>query len=553
MTLAVKDYLGINTTTRLLRASNAFWLILLFVIAEMIVKPLGNFPLNDDWSYAKSVLMLQTEHKIDIGTWPAMTLATQLVWGGLFTSVFGFSFTVLRFSTLVSSLIGVLVLNKLVFRISGSKIKAFIAALSLLFNPFYFNLSNTFMTDVNFNTLLLLAVYFIYDFFQAPKKRSFFLVFFLSTLLVLLRQYGIILPVCFLVSCVFLTEKRWVYVFLSGLLLAMVLLVLKYYELYLKGILPDTAAYKFSGKVNPTQRVFWDILLLNTKSRYTRIIFHTLFYSFPFTLLLVKPVLEEFNKKKIMLLFVFTLIPVYVVFKDSGFQMPNVFTDLAVGTETFFQTLKGTDSGYGHTYNKYFELLMPYVECVFISISLTVLILYFYKTRRKIHLKDKPELIFLWGLFICYAIMIIITESYFDRYHIPLISLCLLLLSYIKIPILKTSPLSTGLLLLLFYVSVFGTKDYLTLHRTNWEAYQDLRKDKTLIKAEEINAGFEVYCWNDGKHVWWWEFLSITNFNYIIQYDPEPGFVLLKEYSFQRYFPYKKDKINIFARIDKKK
>lgn len=551
MTPAFKDY-SVRNVPRLLFATNAFWLILLFVIAEIIVKPLGNFPLNDDWSYAKSVLILQTEHKIDIGTWPAMTLATQLVWGGLFTSVFGFSFTILRFSTLVSSLIGILVLNKLVFRISGNKTKAFIAALSLLFNPFYFNLSNTFMTDVNFNTLLLLSVYFIYDFFQAPQKKSFFLVFFLSTLLVLLRQYGIILPVCFLVSCLFLPEKRWVYVFLSGLLLLLVLLALKYYEHYLKSILPDTAAYKFSGKVNPAQRVFWDILFLNAKSRYARIIFHALFYSFPFTLLLVKPVLAEFNKKKILLLFILILVPVYMLFKDSGFQMPNVFTDLAVGTETFFQTLKGTDSGYGHTYNKYFELLMPYVECVFISISLTVLTLYFYKTRKKIRLKDKPELIFLWGLLISYAVMIIITESYFDRYHIPLISLCVILLSYIKVSIPKTYPLSVGLLLLLFYVSVFGTKDYLTLHRTSWEAYQDLRKDKT-IKAEEINAGFEVYSWNDGKHVWWWEFMSITNFNYIIQYDPEPGFVLLKEYSFQRYFPYKKDKINIFARIDKKK
>lgn len=551
MTLAFKDYFGLKAS-RGFYLSNSFWLILLFIVAELLVNPLGNFPLNDDWSYAKSVQILQTEHKIDIGTWPAMTLVTQLWWGGLFTSVFGFSFTVLRFSTLVSSLIGVLVINKLVFRITGNKTAAFTAALSLLVNPFHFNLSNTFMTDVNFNTLLLLAVYFVYDFFQTPKKRSFFLVFFLSTLLVLLRQYGIILPLCFLLSCLFLQEKKWLYVSLSCVLLAAVIVTLKYYEHYLKSILPNTAAYKFSANVNPTQRVFWDILFLNTKSRYTRIIFHTLFYSFPFTLLLIKPVLTEFDRKKVLLLFVLILAPVYVLFKDSGFQMANVFTDLAVGTETFFQTLKGTDSGYGHTYNKYFELFMPYVECVFISMSLTVLMLYFYKIRKKIRLKDKPELIFLWGLFASYTLMIIITESYFDRYHIPLISLCLILLSYMKIPALKTSVTSIGLLLLLFYVSVFGTKDYLSLHRTSWNAYQDLRKDKT-IKAEEINAGFEVYTWNDGKHVWWWEFMSISNFNYIIQYDPEPGFVLLKEYPFQRYFPYKKDKINIFVRIDKKK
>ncbi len=92
-------------------------LVAVFILSEIIVNPLGNFPLNDDWSYFKSVNILQNEGKYNIVDWGAMTLFTHLIWGFLFTKIFGFSFVVLRFSTIVSSLIGILVLNKLVVSI----------------------------------------------------------------------------------------------------------------------------------------------------------------------------------------------------------------------------------------------------------------------------------------------------------------------------------------------------------------------------------------------------------------------------------------------------
>src|SRR5690242_17480905 len=88
-------------------------LILIFIISELLVNPVGNFPLNDDWTYSKSVLILKNEGKFDIGNFAAMTLFSHLIWGFAFVKVFGFSFTVLRFSTLLSSLIGILILNKL--------------------------------------------------------------------------------------------------------------------------------------------------------------------------------------------------------------------------------------------------------------------------------------------------------------------------------------------------------------------------------------------------------------------------------------------------------
>ena len=146
-----------------------FSLLGIFLLAELIVNPTGEFPLNDDWSYAKSILTWIKEGRYDLGEWPAMTLVAHLAWGLLFTKIGGFSFFVLRLSTLVSSFIGIWFLFKIIRKISKSALVAFTGSLVLLFNPIYFNLSNTYMTDVNFNTLLLLACYFTINFFENQR------------------------------------------------------------------------------------------------------------------------------------------------------------------------------------------------------------------------------------------------------------------------------------------------------------------------------------------------------------------------------------------------
>ncbi len=254
----------------------------LFASAEVIVNPLGEFPLNDDWAYSKSILIWLTEGKYDIGEWPAMTLFTHLLWGILFTKAFGFSFFILRLSTIISSLIGVLTLFKLVNKISKDELTALLASLIMLFNPLYFNLTNTYMTDVNFNTLLVLSCYFAFDFFQSNRFISLVGVFISSIFMVLLRQFGIVIPAAFLLSILFLKNRRWFYLVVTVCLFSCVLVVFKLYENYLIGSLSPSASYKFSGKINPTNKAFWDAISVNLQLRYSTLLLHILCYVFPF-------------------------------------------------------------------------------------------------------------------------------------------------------------------------------------------------------------------------------------------------------------------------------
>ena len=322
------------------------------------------------------------------------------------------------------------------------------------------------------------------------------------------------------------------------------------FETLYKGPLKrPTLIYFTASWCGPCKKLDWDILFENSGIRYSKILFHLLFYSFPFTLFFIVRTDFQFSKKSFIAVFILSFLATYLLFRHDDFQMANVFIHYSVGTETFFETLKGTDDGFSHTYSETFETLALPLKYGFtgLSLSLMVLVILTLVKQNLNPFKNKPELVFLLLLVVGYVFMICITESYFDRYHIPLICLALVFMAYIPIRKKTTIWPVTLSLLLFFYVSVFGTKDYFTLHQKSMEAYDFVKQNKN-ITNEEINPGFELYNWNEGQQSWWWEFMELTNFNYLIQYDSEPGFKLVKEFEYQRYFPLRKDKINLYER-----
>ncbi len=529
-------------------------LMMIFIISEIIVNPIGNFPLNDDWTYGKSVLIYQKDNIINIGDFPAMTLYTQIIWGALFTKIFGFSFTVLRFSTLISALISVLTLNKIVIDITNNRLTAFILCLVFLFNPIYFGLCNTFMTDVNFNTLIIVSCYFAFEFFRSRSYLSFIAVFILSMLIVLLRQYGIIVPACFTFCCLFLDQKRWLYVGLSIAFFAIIIVVFKYYEHYLKGILLPDSAYKFSGDhLSPS--IFFDRLFLNLKTRSSTIILHVLLYLFPFAVIYISGLLKEFKGYVIVLTTLICSAAIYFILREERFPIGNTFSNLFIGAETFVQDMNRDYKGeHEHNYSETADKIGVVIKYLFTSGSLICFVLFVFKLiKQRINPFNKnPKVIFIATLFLAYIFMILITESYYDRYHIPLITLALIVFAYANLNYKTNYRLAILPLLLFVYISVFGTKDYLELNRKRWEAYAFL-KDKVGVEYHKINGGMEVNGWHEGNRSIWYYFLDLYAYDYVIQYDKPKDFKLVREYEFQRYLPYTKDKISIFVNERKKR
>ncbi|MCM2314426.1 MAG: hypothetical protein NDJ92_04635 [Thermoanaerobaculia bacterium] len=155
---------GGDERSELAETGGRWWLgsvliLVLFAIVVAIVDPRGDFPLNDDWNFA-----LATWHFAETGTlmlsrFSAMTLKTQILWGALWTWLFGESFTVLRASTLFLSAATLLVVDSFLRRL-GVKLALRILTLAVfLFNPIFLWSAFTYMTQVPYVFLSVAAMY----------------------------------------------------------------------------------------------------------------------------------------------------------------------------------------------------------------------------------------------------------------------------------------------------------------------------------------------------------------------------------------------------------
>ena len=162
----------------------------------------GDFPLNDDWAYGKSVWKLLEEGTFTPGDWPSMTLVSQIFWGSAFCRLFGLSFVSLRWATLILALIGTVGLYKLSTRFTTNRDLALLLTLTWFFNPVALCLSFTFMTEVYFQTAFVLGVYSFIRLIETRKRKYYFWATLFSVLATLVRQPGLLLPFVFGISMI---------------------------------------------------------------------------------------------------------------------------------------------------------------------------------------------------------------------------------------------------------------------------------------------------------------------------------------------------------------
>ena len=134
-------------------------ILLVLLAATLLVQPSGDFPLNDDenhaigtWNFARS-----GHFRFAIDTTPP--LRAQVVWGAIWTRLFGESFDVLRASTLVLTGLTLLLVNRLLAMAGFGLGLRWLATLAFLFNPIYFWSSFTYMTEGPYVFASVLALF----------------------------------------------------------------------------------------------------------------------------------------------------------------------------------------------------------------------------------------------------------------------------------------------------------------------------------------------------------------------------------------------------------
>ena len=190
-------------------AHRALWLPVagLVVVTAILISPCGDFPLNDDWIYAKSVQWTLEQGWYAGHPLGMATMVAHVLWGALWVSVFGFSFTVLRVSTLLLAGVALWAVARAVRECGGSRAVALIAALVLWSNPIVLNLSYTFMTDVPFLALTALSTWFFLRALRAGKPGDIACGSCLAALSLFVRQFGVLTAIAFAIAWVVTSSK----------------------------------------------------------------------------------------------------------------------------------------------------------------------------------------------------------------------------------------------------------------------------------------------------------------------------------------------------------
>jgi len=173
-------------------ARNLCFVLLGFVVALILVPPVRTYPMGDDWAYAQSVSRLLA-FNYRPHDWIQPTSLGHLIWGALFSLVFGYSFTTLTAATLLISAACLAVFYLLLRHLSVTSQPALVGTALLGFNPIYVYLSYSFMTDIAFVLYLLAGCLFYLRAIQSRGDYWFVLGSIATALAYLTRQHGIML------------------------------------------------------------------------------------------------------------------------------------------------------------------------------------------------------------------------------------------------------------------------------------------------------------------------------------------------------------------------
>lgn len=184
-------------------------LVAAYSLAAALSLPLTDVPVIDDWAYAYSVEQMLQAHEFRVVQYSCRYNLLQVLWGALFSLPAGLSFAALRFSTLVLGALGVVAFYDLMRRRIEDERLAFWSAALLAFDPLYFRLSLSFMTDVPLVAVVSVA-FWLFD-RALGSKRSAWLLPGLALAVggYLVRELAIVAPVAMLLALVAPRRRRF--------------------------------------------------------------------------------------------------------------------------------------------------------------------------------------------------------------------------------------------------------------------------------------------------------------------------------------------------------
>ncbi len=524
-------------------------LTLLWSVAVLLVKPIGDFPLNDDWSYGLTVKRLMGGGGYHPSGWTFMTLITQALWGALFCLPQGFSFTALRFSTLVLSLIGLLALYTLVRQLQGPRLLAVICALTLACNPIYFALSNTFMTDVPFTTLAILTALFFVRCLQWESDLDLWIGAAFAIAATLCRQLGLCLPLAFAIALLLKRgfQNRWITRAIVPLVVSAVALAAFQHWLKVTGRIPNIYEHKSDRLVAALTHP--ERIPLNVAYFGWSMLMYLGWFLLPLTLTTRFRGRSAPERPRLILvirlalgLFLVASVVRFIVVPSLMPVHNNILIPQGIGPATLRDTF--------NLRLAHLPALPPVFWLVVTALSLAGAALLVAKATTVISelfpngrfAAENPDSAIETFFLLCAAVYLLpfLLSGFFDRYLLPVIAFLT--------PALAVSLRGAGAqprrvrylveMLLLAASGVFalaGTRDYLEWNRTRWRAINELLAQKD-VKPKDVDGGFEFngwYMYETFTMTNWW----VVNDSYVISFGKIEGYEPIRRYTYNHWMP----------------
>jgi len=543
------------------RALAPFVLASIWLLMILLVNPRGDFPLSDDWSYASTVRGLLETGQYRPHGWTAMTLLTQVLWGyGFCLLAGGFSFEILRASTITLGLVAVLAVH-LLFREAGARERvAFVAAASLAVNPIFLVLSCTFMSDVPFVAFaaLSLACYARALRLASPAMIALGTAF--SIAAVLVRQLGLVIPISFGIAYLVRHDLRARSVLNSVFPTMLSVFALVGYQRWLvaHGGIPahyaSLAAHFRSalsdGVAAAASTTFWNIV---------GIVIYVGLFVLPVAVLAFPSPRKARWRNFASGLIVSAVATGCLVWAHRMLPfVGNILSNRGVGAFT----LRGIPQL--RLGNQLERIPLPVaMGATFAAIVSAGVLAYFgfyaaLRLRRRFR-DGRPRQAASMGAFaLSFAVpysALIMTGWLFDRYILPLAVVApLLLASPAARGARRPAPLilSCTLLLGLAGFSVAATHDYLAWNRARWDALGELASQG--VPPASIDGGFEfngTYRYSE-DHVgipgksWWW----VRDDEYVISVAPIPGYRVVNRHPWTRWLVPRQELIYTLRRVE---
>jgi len=184
--------------------------LLLFGLLVVLINPLHNFPMGDDWEYARSVQRLLTTGQFYRSPVVQATVFFPALWGALASWLLGFSFTTLRLSTLPLAA-GTLAFFYLILGELGFEpARRMLGTLALMVTPLFVFNALSFMTDVPMLFWVVASLWCSLRAFRLGQVRWLLVGSVCTALAFLTRQLGLALaPAAALVVLLYRPRRDW--------------------------------------------------------------------------------------------------------------------------------------------------------------------------------------------------------------------------------------------------------------------------------------------------------------------------------------------------------